>query len=206
VTASGTGKGLRTRKGVASRSTRTRTQARNHSGWQATAASAPTSTRLSQSGKRKLPMMMPQNLKLARELQAISARFTHPGRNRLIRSLKLRPTSKLFGWLDRLGYQLPLELEIPCAACHVAKARKRANTGTERRAAYDGQIWHTDLMSSGNVVGLSLRAGWMAGQVRFTRHITQPKSETMRVTRRLQVGLTPRTEVSTGWQQALMAS
>ena len=41
------------------------------------------STRVSQSGKRKLPMMP---LKLARKLHA---RFTHSGKTRLIRSLKL---------------------------------------------------------------------------------------------------------------------
>jgi len=70
---------------------------------QATAATAPTSTRVSQSGKRKLPMM-PE--KLARELHArfTHPRFAHPGKTRLIRSLKL------FGWLDR--YQHPLEIPV----------------------------------------------------------------------------------------------
>ena len=104
----------------------------------ATAAAAPTSTRVSTSGKRKLPIM-PK--KLAQELHA---RFGHPGRTRLYAALKL------FGWLNK--FHLPLE--IPCLACNLAKARRRSHRGKVRRANHAGQIWHADLMSSGDVIGM----------------------------------------------------
>jgi hypothetical protein len=60
----------------------------------ATAAAAQTTTRDSTHGKRKLPVMP---IAMAQKLHA---RFTHPGRNRLLGALRL------FGWLDK--YQLPL--------------------------------------------------------------------------------------------------
>jgi hypothetical protein len=104
----------------------------------ATAAAAQTSTRDATHGKRKLPVMP---IALAQKLHA---RFTHPGRNRLLAVLRL------FGWLDK--YQLPLH--IPCVACDLAKARRRPHRGKTRRAEYAGQIWHADLMSSGDVIGM----------------------------------------------------
>ena len=104
----------------------------------ATAAAAPASNRDSSSGKRKLPVMP---VALAQKLHD---RFTHPGRNRLIAALRL------FGWLDK--YQLPLH--IPCLACDLSKACKRPHRGKTRRAEYPGQIWHADLMSSGDVIGM----------------------------------------------------
>ena len=76
--------------------------------------------------------------------QKLHARFTHPGRNKLLAALRL------FGWLDQ--YQLPLH--IPCIACDLAKARRRPHRGKTRRAEYAGQIWHADLMSSGDVIGM----------------------------------------------------
>ena len=104
----------------------------------ATAAAAQTSTRDSTHGKRKLPVMP---IAMAQKLHA---RFTHPGRNRLLAALRL------FGWLDQ--YQLPLH--IPCIACDLAKARRRPHRGKTRRAEYAGQILHADLMSSGDVIGM----------------------------------------------------
>ena len=104
----------------------------------ATAAAAPVSTRDSSSTKRKLPVM---SIALAQKLHA---RFAHQGRNRLLRTLKL------FGWLNK--YQLPLN--IPCLACDLAKARRRPHRGKVRRAEFAGQIWHADLMSSGDVIGM----------------------------------------------------
>ena len=123
---------LSTKKGM-TKGSKTET-ARN----KATAAAAPTSTRVSTSGKRKLPIM-PK--KLAQELHA---RFGHPGRTRLYAALKL------FGWLNK--FHLPLE--IPCLACNLAKARRRSHRGKVRRANHAGQIWHADLMSSGDVIGM----------------------------------------------------
>ena len=79
--------------------------------------------------------------KLAQELHA---RFGHPGRTRLYAALKL------FGWLNK--FHLPLE--IPCLACNLAKARRRSHRGKVRRANHAGQIWHADLMSSGDVIGM----------------------------------------------------
>ena len=79
--------------------------------------------------------------KLAQELHA---RFGHPGRTRLYAALKL------FGWLNK--FHLPLE--IPCLACNLAKARRRSHRGKVRRANHAGQIWHADLISSGDVIGM----------------------------------------------------
>jgi len=81
-----------------------------------TAAAAPTSSRGSSSGKRKLTVMPNE---LAAQLHA---KFGLRGRNGLLGALKL------FGWLNR--YHLPLH--IPCAACNITKARRRARTGTVR--------------------------------------------------------------------------
>jgi hypothetical protein len=104
----------------------------------ATSAAAPTSNRTSNSGKRKLPVMPTA---LAQELHA---RFGHPGRTRLYAALKL------FGWLNK--FHLPLE--IPCLACDLAKARRKSHKGKVRRGDFAGQIWHADLMSSGDVIGM----------------------------------------------------
>ena len=76
--------------------------------------------------------------------QVLHARFGHPGRTRLYAALKL------FGWLNK--YHLPLE--VPCLACNLAKARRRSHKGKVRRANHAGQIWHADLMSSGDVIGM----------------------------------------------------
>jgi hypothetical protein len=66
---------------------------------------------------------------------------------------------------ERHRRQLPSQVQVRARACLPVggpltrrsrrAARSSAVGGTERigRAVYAGQIWHTDLMSSGNVVG-----------------------------------------------------
>ena len=71
--------------------------------------------------------------------RALHARFNHSGKHRLTRVLEL------FGWLDI--YTLPLK--IPCAACAVAKTRRRPHNGKLIRATYPGEIWHVDIMEGG---------------------------------------------------------
>jgi hypothetical protein len=128
---------LSTRHG--SRQQNAKTQAR-HLPVTTAAAAAPTSNRGSSSGKRKLTVMPKE---LAAQLP-VHAKFGHRGRYSLLGALKL------FGWLDR--YHLPLH--IPCAACNITKARRRARTGAVRVAKYVGQIIHADIFTGGGAPAL----------------------------------------------------